>query len=253
MVLLGHAGWPIHGIRAHELGVEIFFVLSGMLITSLLLTEVRRAESVDLGRFYRRRARRLLPALGVLLLSLALFTAATGRFAGRTVAVGILAAITYTTNYAQVAGVRFGPLSHLWSLSVEEHFYLVWPLVVAVVARRRSTAVGRRLAVAATVMIVVSLILRFWLVWRGAGDGWQRMYTPKRASSRRSTRWLSAGDISHPGHSHLPCPAIARSGGRHHSDRSLDGLVAGNATTPLLARRPAAHGPVCGGHMPRRT
>jgi peptidoglycan/LPS O-acetylase OafA/YrhL len=136
-VMAYHAGigWAPGGF----LGVELFFVVSGFLITSLLLGEVEARGNIDLRDFWTRRARRLLPALGVLLVAVAV----AGRvFAPENVEStrsGLLGALVYVTNweliwsdvsYFEAIG-RPPLLQHLWSLAVEEQYYLVWPLVVA--------------------------------------------------------------------------------------------------------------------------
>jgi peptidoglycan/LPS O-acetylase OafA/YrhL len=126
------------------LGVEVFFVISGYLITSLLLHEQARTGQISLPRFWLRRARRLLPALFVLLLAamaLSLTVAPDSLSATRTDGA---AALLYVSNWWQVVhqhsyfmDVDRPPLLlHLWSLSVEEQFYLVWPLAVALIGRR---------------------------------------------------------------------------------------------------------------------
>jgi peptidoglycan/LPS O-acetylase OafA/YrhL len=133
------------------LGVDLFFVLSGYLITGLLLDERQAAGRVRLGRFYARRALRLLPALAALLAVLGAYLLV---FASReTVALrlpGMLATLFYAANW--MLGLmpdgsgRLGPLAHAWSLSVEEQFYLLWPpallLFLARGAGRRSLLLG---------------------------------------------------------------------------------------------------------------
>jgi len=120
------------------LGVDVFFVISGFLITALLLAEWRGDAWIDVARFWKRRALRLLPALLLLLLAVWVvvpFLAAdqAGRLRG-----DIRAALAYVSNwrliveqqsYFEAAG-RPPLLQHLWSLAVEEQFYLVWPLVL---------------------------------------------------------------------------------------------------------------------------
>ncbi|MFL5731846.1 MAG: acyltransferase family protein [Chloroflexia bacterium] len=135
-VILYHAELP--WIPGGFLGVEIFFALSGYLITSLLLAEYHQHGKINLGAFWLRRARRLLPALFLLILVTLTFAVLflpdeVARLRGESLAAG-----GYVTNwylifkqepYFVVMG-RPSLLQHLWSLAVEEQFYLVWPLVV---------------------------------------------------------------------------------------------------------------------------
>ena len=150
LVLIGHSGIP--GVAGGFIGVDVFFVLSGFLITSLLLDEIGRTGRLDLGAFWIRRARRLLPAL--LLMVLAVIAA---RLLFPPDAVGALrsdavAAFLWVANWAFVSqetdyfsqGAPPSPLQHTWSLGVEEQYYLIWPLLIvaaavllAAIARRR--------------------------------------------------------------------------------------------------------------------
>ena len=128
------------------LGVEVFFVISGYLITLLLIAERERTGSVSLGGFWMRRARRLLPALFVLLVGTVTWCALfdqdrLGKLRG-----DVVAGFLYVSNWFQVwtgssytSGAEFAPLRHLWSLAVEEQFYIVWPLVMFVLLRRMRT------------------------------------------------------------------------------------------------------------------
>jgi peptidoglycan/LPS O-acetylase OafA/YrhL len=132
-VILFHVGFP--GAGGGMLGVGIFFTLSGYLITDLLLDHWRRRANLGLGNFWLRRARRLLPALfvmlGVVSVCVALFDASQLAGTRRQV----IAAIGYFNNWSTIAQngsyfARFAtplPLDHLWSLAIEEQFYLVWP------------------------------------------------------------------------------------------------------------------------------
>ena len=119
------------------LGVEVFFVISGYLITLLLIGEHERTGTVSLRQFYLRRARRLLPALFALLIGVTVFTALFRRDALGQLRGDVLAALGYVSNWYQIwvgqgytAAGDFAPLRHLWSLAVEEQFYLLWPLAM---------------------------------------------------------------------------------------------------------------------------
>lgn len=161
-VLLFHAGHFSGGF----LGVDLFFVLSGFLITGLLLTETQvRGGRVDLLAFWGRRARRLLPALAVTIAGTLLLVWALGpppllRYAlddAPWVAANLANwhFIADQVGYWNAADTRV--FSHLWSIAVEEQFYLVWPLAIGLLARGRNG--GRRVALAAAAGAVVSLVL----------------------------------------------------------------------------------------------
>ena len=102
-------------------GVTVFFVISGYLITTLLQREYLKNSRIDIGGFYRRRAARILPA--------SLFYIAVILIVGHPTFLQSIYALTFTTTY--FSGHAYLPLQHLWSLSVEEQFYLLWPLVFA--------------------------------------------------------------------------------------------------------------------------
>jgi peptidoglycan/LPS O-acetylase OafA/YrhL len=148
-VLLYHAGvrWMPGGL----LGVDLFFVISGFLITSLLITELQRSGSIALAGFYGRRARRLFPALAAVLAlavgAMALFRPGDlVRFRG-----DLLASVGYVANWwfivkhqsYFVASGRPSPFQHLWSLAVEEQFYILWPLGLLALWRSLTRARGR--------------------------------------------------------------------------------------------------------------
>jgi peptidoglycan/LPS O-acetylase OafA/YrhL len=135
-VIAFHAGLP--GSAGGFLGVDVFFVVSGFLITTLLIHEFRVDRTIGLRSFWLRRARRLLPALFALLIVVAALLATVARQSARSERGDIVAALAYVSNWYQLSVQRsyfagFGRpplLRHLWSLAVEEQFYVVWPLVV---------------------------------------------------------------------------------------------------------------------------
>src|SRR5579883_1352567 len=126
MVISYHAGNPFH--LNGGMGVIIFFVLSGFLITGILSEEIQNIGRIRFGNFYLRRVLRLMPAL-VLATALfaVLFTYASKHFPGRVV----LICLTYTANWIKaLTQISLEWMDHCWSLACEEQFYLVWPLVV---------------------------------------------------------------------------------------------------------------------------
>jgi peptidoglycan/LPS O-acetylase OafA/YrhL len=151
------------------LGVEVFFVISGYLITLLLIAEKERTYGVDMRQFWVRRARRLLPALFAMLLALTIWTALFERDALGKLRGDVIAALLYVANWYQIwtgagytASNDFAPLRHLWSLAVEEQFYFIWPVVMFALLRggsRRIADVSRYLVVAAVAITVATAVL----------------------------------------------------------------------------------------------
>jgi peptidoglycan/LPS O-acetylase OafA/YrhL len=138
LVVLAHAG--VGFLAGGFVGVDVFFVLSGFLITSLLLAEARRSGSVSLPEFYLRRARRILPAAALTLLVTDVAVYFLTNFVRAREAVDdSLHAAGFAANFHFAArGVDYfsrgdppSPVLHYWSLSVEEQFYLVWPLLLS--------------------------------------------------------------------------------------------------------------------------
>ncbi|MDR2280401.1 MAG: acyltransferase, partial [Gordonia sp. (in: high G+C Gram-positive bacteria)] len=136
VVLLYHLQVP--GFGGGLLGVGVFFTLSGYLITSLLISTHQRTGGLNLKTFWLRRARRLLPAVVLVLIATLVTTALVipdklGAYAGQA-----LSALFYVNNWHTILSdtsyfERFGgpsPLSHMWSLSIEEQFYILWPLLL---------------------------------------------------------------------------------------------------------------------------
>lgn len=134
------------------LGVEVFFVISGFLITSLLIAESERDGGISLKQFWLRRARRLLPALWMLLLLVAAYCSIFERDTLGNLRGDIVAALVYGFNWFQIwvgtsyfTAFDFVPLRHLWSLAVEEQFYVIWPVLMLVLmklGRRRLPVIG---------------------------------------------------------------------------------------------------------------
>ena len=183
-VLLYHADWK--SVPGGFLGVDVFFVLSGYLITSLLLREWQGSGGLKFRNFYAARARRLLPGLGGLLVGV---SAAALIFAPDAVA-GLRrqlipsaayylnwSSIYSHTSYFQQTG-RPPLLLHLWSLAVEEQFYLIWPVVVLLVLRRHRGKRGRRML--RTVALIGALLSAGWMAFLAARHGFPVPNDPSR-------------------------------------------------------------------------
>lgn len=181
-----------HDFWGHELlvggwaGVDVFLGLSGFLITALLLDEKRMHGRLVVRSFWARRACRLLPALVLLLTvwvaALLIFhrhrwlaTTPSGNGEGRIIDIGpalsdVLVALFYGANWNLLAGGMEAPLGHLWSLAVEEQYYLLWPLLLVVLLKLS----GRVRLFAVGGLIAASALLP-WLYWDG-GAGSGRIY-----------------------------------------------------------------------------
>lgn len=175
LVVINHF-WPAR-LTGGYVGVDIFFVVSGFLITSHLLKEIRTTGGLGLGRFYARRARRLLPAAYIVALaSLAATVAFMPLARWRETAVEVFASAAYFQNWLLAGNAvdysasngAATPVQHYWSLSVEEQFYLVWPILLlagVAVSRRR----GKRLtAVLAAIVIAVGIMTFAYAIYSTA-------------------------------------------------------------------------------------
>ncbi|MFC4313278.1 acyltransferase family protein [Steroidobacter flavus] len=183
-VVIFHFG--VGALSGGFVGVDVFFVISGYLISGLLLQELERSGSIDLWRFYGRRARRLLPvALLVmsmtLLVGLFVLAPAEQLFAAK----GALASSLYASNFYFMTLLAdyfapesaLNPFLHTWSLSVEEQFYLAWPTLLLVLWRCRPTV--RAVASAMSTLTVLSFFLCLWLSYRK--QDWAFYASPTRA------------------------------------------------------------------------
>lgn len=208
LVVAFHVGWP--GFGGGFIGVDVFFVLSGYLITALLVREAERDGKIRLGAFYTRRARRLLPAaftmlVCVMVTGMLLLSPLEQGSVARTA----VAAAVYVSNLWQIrtatdyfAAGESDPLLHMWSLSVEEQFYLAWPVLLML-----TVGSGRRYARSfLTLIVVASFVRSLWLVgadpvygffapdsraWQFGAGGLLALWAPT------SPRWSKAASARH--------------------------------------------------------
>lgn len=191
LVILFHVAVP--GMAAGFIGVDVFFVLSGYLITSGLAREIETRGRIDLVRFWTRRLRRLMPAAMLVLIVVTLWAALFAPVYRRHALGGdIFSTVVYLANWHFMqAGSYFNadgnqsPLLHMWSLAVEEQFYLLWPLLLVCVialgrrhqnpARRYTGAGSIRLATTACTALLVLSCLLLWH-WSVAGASPDRAY-----------------------------------------------------------------------------
>jgi len=191
LVLLYHARFPF--VTGGYVGVDVFFVLSGFLITGLLIRELTGTGRVDFPAFYARRARRLLPASALTLIVtivLSAFMLPPVRMpdvTGDTIAAGLYVSnmrfAIQATDYLGSA-LAPSPVLHFWSLGVEEQFYLFWPAMLALVAGvafragRRDLGL-RRIGATLAVVFTASLLFEIWLT--GEAQPWAFFSLPARA------------------------------------------------------------------------
>jgi peptidoglycan/LPS O-acetylase OafA/YrhL len=137
-------------------GVDVFFALSGFLITTLLLEEWEGHAALSLRAFYERRARRLLPALGIILLACVIVNATLYPLYGWPLGDKLLTTALFVNNWMIVVEhAKLGSLAPTWSLAQEEQFYLLWPLLLLALLRLR---VGPH-AIAATLVLLLAVLL----------------------------------------------------------------------------------------------
>jgi peptidoglycan/LPS O-acetylase OafA/YrhL len=198
-VVLYHGG--VAGAGGGFLGVEMFFVLSGFLITSLLLAEWRGSGQIALGAFWGRRARRLLPALLVMVAVVGIYYALAGPDQSvPSLKSDGLSTLLYAGNWHQIlSGSSYfaatgpvSPLQHTWSLAIEEQFYVFWPLLLLsilwLVSRRERTEASQlrslRTLLGLSLLGVVASAIDTALLFQG-GRGLDRVYygTDTRAGS----------------------------------------------------------------------
>ncbi len=177
-VIAWHIGIPY--VRAGNIGVDVFFVLSGFLITTLILQEWTRKGSINLKNFYARRALRLFPVLFFVMLLYALYSYFyESPIQSANSFLYISAALFYVANWAQIVfGIHHSVLGHTWSLAVEEQFYILYPLLLIAFLRLKIShawLVGGFLTIFAAVTLN-----RYWI--------WQDKFSYDRAHMSLDTR-----------------------------------------------------------------
>ena len=173
LVMGFHAGLPF--VTGGFIGVDVFFVISGFLITGLLVREIEKSGRVSYANFYARRIRRLLPAGTVVLIFIAissyvwlpagLWGDVSGEIAAASVFVANWVFASKATDYFAASGTE-SPVQHFWSLSVEEQFYLFWPTLLVLFAGLlilKPLHLRRRLLIAMMVVLVPSLAYSWYL------------------------------------------------------------------------------------------
>jgi peptidoglycan/LPS O-acetylase OafA/YrhL len=188
LALLGVLAFHANGfLRGGYLGVDLFFVLSGYLITALLVAEERATGDIALGAFWVRRARRLFPALLALMPAIGLyarFLAPPGELAA--IRADALATLGYVANWRAIWSeksywdlfVAPSPLEHTWSLAIEEQFYVLWPLVVLGALRRA----GRRGILVVAMLVASASMAAMALAYARAGAARAYFGTDARAT-----------------------------------------------------------------------
>jgi peptidoglycan/LPS O-acetylase OafA/YrhL len=211
--------FPRGGFDWGDLGVFIFFVISGFLITTVLQREQEQRKSISLGNFYIRRVFRIFPALLFFLLGVELLTKlGLASVPGR----ALLFSLSFLRNYYP------GPyriLHHLWSLSVEEQFYLVWPFLFAYLSKRTACRLLTGIIILAPILRLGTL---FWLgqaqVWNteevadGLACGCLLAIQQKELRASRVYQWLSRPYVS------LVIPCLIVGGAYTHPRALYEGL-----------------------------
>lgn len=192
-VVLYHAGLP--GVTGGYIGVDVFFVISGFLITRLLWREAATTNTVRLGRFYAARARRLLPAAATVGVITAIGAAIVlPPLQARSVFLDGIASALYVGNYRfATQGTEYldsampSPFQHYWSLGVEEQFYLVWPMLIIATAwlvrrfPRLRDASSRAMPYAVVLALIAAASLTAAVLWTRTSPPWAFFSLPTRA------------------------------------------------------------------------
>lgn len=212
-----HLPWAQGGL----LGVTVFFVISGFIITRLLLSELAQLHRIDFKRFYLRRVRRLVPAVVTVVLATAVLTALFNHVMLTKMRPDILPSLLFFNNWWQIARhVSYfsnlgdpSPLTHFWSLAIEEQFYLVWPpLLFALYRAGASRPLVRRVVLGLAAASAIAMTV----LYTPDADPSRVYYgTDTRAFSLLAGVWLAL----------LPKAAIDKSTGRHGLAIEVGGVI----------------------------
>ncbi|WFE29869.1 acyltransferase family protein [Solwaraspora sp. WMMD791] len=230
LVVAYHAGVPL--LDGGYVGVDVFYVISGFVVTTVLLREFTSTGSVSILGFYARRARRLLPAAMVVLVATLIASWWWLPLQLQWIATQAVASIAYCVNFLLARNSvdyldsmrRESPLEHYWSLAVEEQFYLCWPLLLIVLllwARRRRAAGPTTALVVVGTLAVSSFVLGVWLT--SHSPGYAYFGSPARAWELLAGALLALG-----------LPAVARIPARLAAGLTWAGLAAVVAAAVLF-------------------
>ena len=168
-VVASHA--QVRQLAGGGIGVDIFFVLSGFLITSLLIREKQASGTISFSAFYKRRAARLLPALVIVSLVSAPLFAIVRPYKTDAILIGVGTALLYISSWIRALGISsLGWFGHTWSLSVEEVFYALWPILFSRIVRLGSQ---RRVRAVVVLVFVIAVTYRLSLTGFGVSGNWQ--------------------------------------------------------------------------------
>jgi peptidoglycan/LPS O-acetylase OafA/YrhL len=183
VAILAVLGAHLNLLRGGWLGVDIFFALSGFLITSILSSEFERTTSISLRHFYYRRVLRLFPALVVYVSFCGLWAALTPGLFKIPLKTALASALFYFSNWVAAFNGNpvLGPLETIWSLSIEEQFYLTWPILFLIALKWRCRR--QTIAYAIILLALLSILVRFYFRYRHASISRMFEGTDVRADS----------------------------------------------------------------------
>lgn len=235
VAVLGITLYHLRLIDGGLLSVSVFFTLSGYLITSILLSSVAKSGTVDLREFWARRARRLLPALFSVLIVVLGASAIVRPNKLAAYAREALSAMFYVANWATIVRgdnyfQRFtgpGPFDHLWSLAIEEQFYVVWPLLLLLFLRRKTS--GKRALVALTAILAVASAT--WMALRFSPLAVNNTRAYEGTDTRAASMLIGALAAML-----MPLREVGQGGARRRITLEFLGFVAAGAVVAIVAK-----------------